>query len=100
MGSNSSLRALRAHVLSEPLEIYADHVLEIDCGTPGCRHDRAYHVGSLADDFPGRTVGWVLARLVCQDCGKRPAEASLVRRVGVARPKAVRIWLVGNSAYR
>ena len=100
MGSNSSPRARRAHVLSEPLATYADHVLEIDCGTPGCRRDRAYHVGGLADDHPGKTVGWVLARLVCQECRRPSAEAVLVRRVGVARPKTVRISLVGNGAYR
>jgi len=99
MGSNSSPRALRAHVLSQPLATYADQVLELDCGTPKCRRDRAYHVGALADDFPDHTVGWVLARLVCQECGKRPVKAALARRVGVARPQAVRIWLTGNGAY-
>jgi hypothetical protein len=60
---------------------------------------RAYSAGGLADDHPGKTVGWVLARLICQECRKPPAKAVLVRRVGVARPKVVRIWLVGNGAY-
>jgi hypothetical protein len=78
---------------------HANQVLELDCGTPKYRRDRAYHVGALADDFPDHTVGWVLARLVCQECGKRPVKAALARRVGVARPKAVRIWLAGNGAY-
>jgi hypothetical protein len=31
---------------------HADQVLELDCGTPKYRRDRAYHVGALADDFP------------------------------------------------
>jgi hypothetical protein len=59
---------------------------------------RAYSAGGLADDQPGKTVGWVLARLVCQECGRPPAVAVLVRRVGLARPRAARIGLVGNGA--
>jgi hypothetical protein len=74
MSANATPRAHRRAVLESRLSEFSGWLLAIDCGAPSCRRGRAYPVEELAGVI-GRqvTIGALLRRMRCQECGARPA---------------------------
>ena len=83
MAANASVRAQRRAVLESPLRDFEGWLVAVDCGGPGCRRDRVYSLADLAGLYGGTvTVGEVVRRLRCQECGGRAQKATL--RTGIA----------------
>ncbi len=78
MAANASPRAQRRAVPESPLRDFEAWLMGVDCGEPGCRRDRVYALADLARFYDGTvTVGVVLRRLRCQECGCRVTAATI-----------------------
>jgi hypothetical protein len=67
-----------AVVLSQTLRELAGFLLAVDCGQPGCPRDRAYDLSNLAGFYGcSMTVGEVIRRLRCRECGGRADKVTL-----------------------
>jgi hypothetical protein len=84
-------------VLESPLVEFTGWNLAVDCGAPQCRRDRLYNMEELAGTI-GRqtTIGVLLRRLRCRDCGGRPSAVFLQTGPEMAaRGRARRVALTG-----
>ena len=73
MSANASARGQRRAVLESSVADLSGWLLIVDCGSSQCRRDRAYDLSQLAGTVgPQITVGALLRRLRCHECGQRP----------------------------
>jgi hypothetical protein len=56
--------------MSSALDTFRGWHLDIECGGVGCPVGRTHRVDALVQHYPGATVGAVLIRLKCVDCGR------------------------------
>jgi hypothetical protein len=78
MAANASAREHRRAVLESPLAEFSGWLLALDCGAPQCRRDRVYALAELAGMVGAQTtVGALLRRLRCHECGGRPSAVFL-----------------------
>lgn len=98
--ANASARGQRAAILGSPIGELYGFTVAVDCGSAECRGARSYALAELAGVFGReRTVGDVLRRMRCAECGGYAVTAwletgpELNRRV---RPR--RVALMGPEA--
>ena len=92
MAANASIRAQRRAVLESPLRDFEAWLVAVDCGAPGCRRDRVYALAELVGLYGGAvTIGAMLRRLRCQECGGKVTTATIQSglQIGRHRPRAL-----------
>lgn len=90
MAANTSPRTERRAVLDSPLRDFETWLLAVDCRAPGCQRDRVYALADLVRFYGSTvTIGDVLRRFRCQECGKRVIAATLQTGLETGRIRAL-----------
>jgi hypothetical protein len=91
MAHNRSPGKIRSDVLMSPLGAFSAWLVEVDCGGT-CPRGRVYRVEAPAKAHGDRTVGDVVRRFRCTQCGAGPVTVTLSesferRRVALLGPE-------------
>ena len=76
MAHNRSPGKIRSDVLMSPLDAFSAWLIEVDCAG-ACPRGRVYRVETLAKAHGDRTVGDVVRRFRCAQCGAGPVTVTL-----------------------
>lgn len=79
-------------MLDSPLRDFETWLLAVDCRASGCQRDRVYALAELVRFYGSTvTIGDVLRRFRCQECGQRVMAATLKTGLdtGRVRPRAL-----------
>lgn len=85
MGANVSAAKERTIILTSSLEFFAGCFLIVECPTPECPKGRERPVSTIPGLDAGITVGEMVLKLRCGQCGKKVSRAAfrcLVSRNG------------------
>lgn len=98
MAANLSARKLQSEILGADAALYGHCFLTVDCGAELCERGRTFPVNGIAGVFRGMTIGEVLKRMRCHQCGGTLTSAKL-QTTAPGQKKGRWVALVGPAVW-